>query len=372
VSRRALSDNRGRADRTTDEATAADGRFSASMMLRAIELAAGSQPHPNPRVGAVVVDGDGVVVGEGAHRRAGESHAEVIALTAAGSRASGATMYVTLEPCAHHGRTPPCVEALRAAGIGRVVIGAIDPDQRVSGAGVAGLQAAGIAVETGLLADAVEAADPGYFHHRRTGRPLVTLKLATTLDGQIAAADRTSKWITGAAAREDTHQIRAESDVVIVGAGTVIDDDPLLDVRLDGYSGRQPRPVVVAGRRPLPTDAALFSRDALVYAPKERGGPGESVVVGNGTVDLGAMLDDLGQRGYVTAMVEGGATLASELVRAGYVDRIVWYLASKLGVGGGLGAFAGVFKTISAAVPITFLSVSRLGGDIKIEAKVGV
>jgi diaminohydroxyphosphoribosylaminopyrimidine deaminase/5-amino-6-(5-phosphoribosylamino)uracil reductase len=174
VSRRALSDNRGRADRTTDEATAADGRFSASMMLRAIDLAAGEQPHPNPRVGAVVVDSNEAVVGEGAHQRAGGAHAEVIALEAAGSRASGATMYVTLEPCAHHGRTPPCTEALRAANIGRVVIGVLDPDDKVSGAGIASLQAAGIATEIGLLADAVEAADPGYFHHRRTGRPLVT------------------------------------------------------------------------------------------------------------------------------------------------------------------------------------------------------
>ena len=360
MSRRAWSDNLGRAQSTADEATAGDGRFSASMMVRALDLAAGTQPHPNPRVGAVVVDAAGSIVGEGSHQRAGEPHAEVIALAQAGPLASGATVYVTLEPCAHHGRTPPCTEALIEAGVARVVVGAIDPDQRVSGQGVAKLEAAGIEVSAGLFAGDVEQIDPGYFHHRRTGRPLVTLKLASTLDGQIAAADRTSKWITGAEAREDTHRLRSEADVVIVGAGTVIDDDPGLDVRLDGYSGRQPRPVVVAGERSLPADATVMTRDPLVYSPDS-----------GSMVDLDAMLEDLGRRGYVTAMVEGGATLASALVRGRHVDRVVWYLAPKLGVGSGLGAFAGVFGTLTDAIPTEFESVSRVGSDIKIEAKVG-
>ncbi|MDJ0663661.1 MAG: bifunctional diaminohydroxyphosphoribosylaminopyrimidine deaminase/5-amino-6-(5-phosphoribosylamino)uracil reductase RibD [Acidimicrobiia bacterium] len=372
MSRRALSDNLGRARSTAVEATAGDGRFSASMMVRALALAVGAQPHPNPRVGAVVVDAEGSIVGEGFHRRAGEPHAEVIALAHAGTRASGATVYVTLEPCSHHGKTPPCTEALIAAGVARVVVGAIDPDERVSGQGVAKLEAAGIEVSTGLLADDVEEADPGYFHHRRTGRPLVTLKLATTLDGQIAAADRTSRWITGGEAREDTHRIRSESDVVIVGAGTVIDDDPSLDVRLEGYVGRQPRPVIVAGGRPLPERATLFTRDPLVYAPGDGVGSGQRVVLGdNSAVDLGAMMDDLGSRGYLTAMVEGGATLAAAMLRGGHVDRIVWYLAPKLGVGSGIGAFTGTFRTLAEAVPTEFESVSRLGEDIKIEAKVG-
>jgi diaminohydroxyphosphoribosylaminopyrimidine deaminase/5-amino-6-(5-phosphoribosylamino)uracil reductase len=252
------------------------------------------------------------------------------------------------------------------------VVGAIDPDDRVSGCGLSALDDAGIAVETGILAGAVESAAPGYFHHRRTGRPLVTLKLATTLDGQIAAADRTSKWITGSEAREDAHRLRSEADVVVVGAGTVIDDDPRLDVRLVGYDGPQPRPVIVAGRRQLPETAAVFSRDALVYSGTQLGGPGELVTVGGrDSVDLGAMLDDLGDRGYLSVMVEGGAALASGLVRGGHVDRIVWYLASKLAVGGGLGAFAGVFGTINEATRVAFHSVSMLGDDVKIEAKVG-
>ena len=372
MSRRAMSDNRGRAGGTADEATALDGRFSASFMQRAVDLAADTHPHPNPRVGAVVVAPDGEIVGRGAHRRAGEPHAEVIALEAAGKRAAGATVYVTLEPCPHQGRTPPCTEALIASGVARVVVGAIDPDGRVSGSGVTALEGAGIAVETGFLADVVESNDPGYFHHRRTGRPLVTLKLATTLDGQIAAADRTSKWITGPEARRHGHVLRSEADVVIVGAGTVLDDDPRLDVRLDGYHGPQPRPVIVAGERGLPEGAALFDRDALVYSSRDLNGPGENVNVGGDRyVDLDAMIADLGKRGYVSAMVEGGARLASRLVRGGHVDRIVWHLAAKLAVGSGLGAFDGVFRTITEATPIAVESVSMIGDDIKVEAKVG-
>ena len=168
------------------------------------------------------------------------------------------------------------------------------------------------------------------------------------------------------------NQLRSESDVVIVGAGTVIDDDPSLDVRLEGYAGRQPRPVIVAGDRPLPEGATLFTRDPLIYTPGVAVGAGERVVLGaNSVVDLGAMLDDLGSRGYVTAMVEGGATLAAAMLRGGHVDRAVWYLAPKLGVGRGIGAFAGSFRTLADAVPAEFESVSRVGEDIKIEAKVG-
>ncbi len=372
MSRRALSDNLDRvvAD-PVDEATVDDGRFSASMMSRAIGLAAPTQPHPNPRVGAIVAVGN-TVVGEGAHIQAGRAHAEVIALEAAGDAAHGSTVYVTLEPCSHEGRTPPCAQALIAAGVRRVVVGAMDPDSRVRGSGIAMLEAAGIEVATGVLAAEVEANDPGYFHHRRTGLPLVTLKLAMTMDGQIAAADRTSKWVTGEDARSDGHRLRAESDVVMVGAGTLLDDDPHLDVRLDGYGGRQPRPVIVAGSRPLPGDAALFSRDPLIYAPEPLATGGEQVVVGRGgRVDAGAMIADLGARGYVSALVEGGATLGAELVRGGHVDRIVFYLAAKLGLGRGLPAFAGEFRTITESVPLQIDAVDRIGSDLRIETRIG-
>ncbi len=362
MSRRALSDNLNRpivgsvaAGTATVDAAVLDH------MRRAIALAGAQQPHPNPRVGAVIVDADGVVVAEAAHVRAGEPHAEALALDQAGDRAFRATVYVTLEPCSHQGRTPPCSEALIDAGVARVVVGAIDPDPRVSGSGVAALREAGIEVTTGMLTDEIEQIDPGYFHHRRTGRPLVTLKLATTLDGQIAAADHTSRWITGEAARRDGHRLRADADVVIVGAGTVIDDDPQLDVRLDGYKGRQPRPVIVGGLRPIPPSARLMGRNPLVYRPD-----GQS-----DRVDLVAMLGDLGSRGYVSALVEGGAGLAGSLIRGGHVDRLVIYLAGKLGLGIGVPVFSGVFGNIADAVEVAIESVTRVGDDLRIEAKVG-
>jgi diaminohydroxyphosphoribosylaminopyrimidine deaminase/5-amino-6-(5-phosphoribosylamino)uracil reductase len=340
-------------------------------MRRALELARATYPHPNPRVGAVVYAG-GEVVAEAAHQQAGEPHAEVLALQRAGPAARGATVFVTLEPCVHHGRTPPCVDELIQAGVARVVVGATDPDDRVSGKGIKRLREAGIAVSGGVEAELVEAADPGYFHHRRTGLPLVTLKLATTLDGQIAAADRTSRWITGEQARRNSHLLRAESDVVVVGAGTVLADDPQLDVRIDGYCGPQPRPVVVAGARPLPAAARVLARDALVYGRDDPSLPGERVPAADDRrVDLGMMLKDLGARGYVAALVEGGATLAGELLRGRHVDNLVLYLGGKLGAGQGIGACGGVFATIGDAVRVDIAEIARLGTDIKITARVG-
>ena len=338
-----------------------------SLMDRALAISSAEQPHPNPRVGAVVLSAEGEIVGEGAHIAAGQAHAEVIALTEAGSRAVGGTAIVTLEPCAHDGRTPPCTDALLDAGVARVIVGAVDPDHRVAGSGIAALRRAGVEVVGPVRQAEVEANDPAYFHHRRTGRPLVTLKLATTLDGATAAADGTSRWISGVEARRDGHRLRAEADVVIAGAGTVLGDDPRLDVRLDGYAGRQPRPVVVAGRRTLDPSAAVFSRGALVYAPHHIGFGAECVELPDGEkVDLYRMILDLGSRGYVAALVEGGATLAADLVRADLVDRIVFYLAGKLALGTGLGVFAGVFATIADAKPVDIVEVSRLGDDLRV------
>jgi diaminohydroxyphosphoribosylaminopyrimidine deaminase/5-amino-6-(5-phosphoribosylamino)uracil reductase len=280
-------------------------------------------------------------------------------------------MYVTLEPCAHEGRTPPCVDAIIDSGIENVVIGALDPDTRVDGSGAEQLRRAGIEVSHGVIAAEVEALDPGYFHHRRTGLPHITLKLATTLDGQIAAADRTSQWITGTEARQDGHRLRAEADVVIVGAGTLLDDDPGLDVRLRGYRGRQPRPVVIAGGRPLSPDAALFRRDPLIYTSELCDLPAEQVIVpGGDRVDLSVVLADLGKRGYVAALVEGGATLARELLEGRHVDRLVLYLGCKLGMGIGLPAFSGSFETLEDALDVEIEAVERLGEDIRIDARV--
>lgn len=339
-------------------------------MRMAIDLAAPARPHPNPRVGAVILAGD-EVVGTGAHQQPGEPHAEVLALRAAGARAVGGTAVVTLEPCNHQGRTGSCTAALAAAGIARVVIGAVDPDPQVDGSGIAALQNAGIEVSSGVLTAECEALDPGYFHHRRTGRPLVTMKTAATLDGQTAAVDRTSRWITSEEARADGHRLRSVSDVVVVGAGTVISDDPSLDVRLPGFVGAQPRPVVVAGTRPLPGAARIWKHHPLVYTPHEIELPVEQVVLPAGDrVDLTAVMNDLAARGHLSVMVEGGATLAAALLAGGHIDRIVAYLGAKLAGGAGIGVFAGSFGTMAAAIGLTVVAVDRVGPDIRVEAVV--
>ncbi len=339
-------------------------------MRRAIALAAAApRTHPNPRVGAVVLDADGTLVAEAAHLGAGFVHAEADAVAQAGQRAAGGTVVVTLEPCNHHGRTPPCTEALISAGVARVVVGAGDPDQRVSGAGLARLRAAGIEVIDGVLATAVEALDPGYFHHRRTGRPRVTLKVAATLDGQTAAADGTSQWITSADARRDAHRLRAEADAVMIGAGTLLADDPRLDVRLDGYDGAQPVPVIVAGERALPHDARVFSRKALVYAASPRDLPVEVVTVAPrpGGVDLGAVLADLGGRGLLDVLVEGGPTLAGALWAQGLVDRGVMYLGPLVAGGMGRPVFTAPFPTLHAARPVVVTAIGKVGPDVRLE-----
>jgi len=338
------------------------------LMSEAITLAALTRPHPNPRVGALVLDAAGTVVGRAAHAGPGEPHAEVIALAQAGPRAAGGTLVVTLEPCDHSGRTPPCTAAILAARVSRVVVGAVDPDERVSGRGLARLQAGGLEVHSGIAAAAVEAADPAYFHHRRTGRPRVTLKAALTLDGQAAAVDGTSRWITSAEARADGHRLRAEADAVMVGAGTLAADDPQLTVRLPGYRGPQPRPVVVAGRRPLPARARLWKEAPVVLAPGERACPGEVVVVpGRDGVDLPAGLAALAERGLLDLLVEGGPTLAGALLRAGLVHRGVFYLGARLGGGVGLPAMSGQFATLTAAREIDLVSAERVGPDLRVE-----
>ncbi len=342
-------------------------------MRRAIALAlAAPRPHPNPRVGALVLDRKGQLVAEAAHAGAGQPHAEALALTQAGTRAVDGTVVITLEPCDHHGRTPPCTDAILDSGIARVVFGASDPDDRVDGAGLAKLTTNGVEVIGGVLAAEVEAADPGYFHHRRTGRPLVTLKTAATLDGQTAAADGTSKWITSAEARDDAHLLRAGSDALMVGAGTVLADDPRLNVRLPDFDGPQPLPVVVAGNRPLPPDAKVFARKALVYASEHLDLPAEVVPVPaeEGGVDLAATLGDLGDRAIVDLLVEGGARLAASFFRAGLVDRGVFYLAARLAGGTGRPIFATAFPTLARAANVAITDVMGVGPDLRVEFKV--
>ncbi len=285
----------------------------AALMARAIARAAHSRilSPPNPWVGAVVVAPDGRSW-EGSTRRPGQAHAERHALGRAGAGARDATLYVTLEPCSHHGRTRPCVEAVVDAGIRRVVVGVLDPDERVAGRGVEQLRAAGIEVVVGPGADDVEDQLAPYLHHRRTGRPWVVLKLAATLDGRTAAADGTSQWITGDEARADAHRLRAESDAILVGAGTVRADDPRLTVRgvvaSDGLPPREPLRVVL-GRAP---------EGAAVHPCLQLEG------------DPASVLDTLGAEDVVQLMIEGGAGVAGAFHRAGLVDRYVFYLSPSL------------------------------------------
>jgi diaminohydroxyphosphoribosylaminopyrimidine deaminase/5-amino-6-(5-phosphoribosylamino)uracil reductase len=319
----------------------------------------------------VVISPDGSIAAERAHAGPGEPHAEAAALDAAGDAARGGTVIVTLEPCNHHGRTPPCTDAIIAAGIRRVVIGIADPDPRVDGAGVRRLRTAGIEVISDVAPEPVMAADPGYYHHRRTGRPRVVVKLAATLDGLTAAADGTSQWITGTAARHDGHLLRSRADAVMVGAGTLIEDDPLLTVRVDGYTGPQPRPIVVAGKRPLPARRRLYARSPLVYttAPRSASPDVELVEVpGSSGVDLGAVLKDLGSRGVLELLVEGGSTLVGGLAAADLIDHYVIYLAGRFGMGAGRPMFDGVFATLSDAIDLDISDVVRVDEDVRVDA----
>ena len=324
-------------------------------MRRAIalaELGLGSTS-PNPIVGCVIVGPDGSVVGEGYHARAGEPHAEVIALRDAGGRASGATAFVTLEPCRHTGRTPPCTQALIEAGVSRVVFAVADPDP-VAGHGADDLRAAGVLVEEGLLGDEAARSNAAWLHHARTGRPFVTWKYAATLDGRVAAADGTSRWITGEAARHDVHLLRSRTDAIVVGTGTVLADDPRLDVRLpDVATVNRPLRVVV-GRREVPPTSKVLDDAAPTVLLTEH--------------DPKSVLANLGDRGVVSVLLEGGPTLAGAFVAAGMVDRVIAYLApALLGAGPAALGDAGI-ETLPSALRLHVDAVDLIGDDIRIIA----
>lgn len=339
-----------------------------ALMRRAMETARDDHPHPNPRVGALVQDEKGEVVAVGSHLRPGEPHAEVVALEKAGSRALGGTLFVTLEPCSHYGLTPPCVSAIATAQVARVVVGAIDPDERVSGSGISWLQDAGIDVQV-LAGDEYESLDPGYFHHRRTGLPRVTLKWAMTIDGSVAALDSSSRWITSEEARADAHRLRAGVDAVVIGAGTLRADDPLLTARGDEAPDVQPVPVIVSGSEDLPVERRIWERSPIVVSTREIQIPHGELVVVRGQVnpDPTETARALADRGLLDLLIEGGPTLAGSWWRAGVVSRGIAYLAASIGGGRGLSPLGGDFATIKEAATVSITDVRAVGPDFRVE-----
>ncbi|MBI4237350.1 MAG: bifunctional diaminohydroxyphosphoribosylaminopyrimidine deaminase/5-amino-6-(5-phosphoribosylamino)uracil reductase RibD [Deltaproteobacteria bacterium] len=346
-------------------------------MERALALArlADGRQHPNPQVGAVVVCG-GRVVGKGFHARAGGPHAEVVALREAGPRARGADLYVTLEPCAHVGRTPPCVEAILAAGVRRVVYGMRDPNPKVAGLGLRRLRAAGVQVVGPVQAAAAAALNPIYLHWVRTRRPYVILKVAMTLDGKIADADGHSQWITNAAVRAYSHEWRARVDGIVVGRRTALLDDPCLTVRLPRYRGSQPTPMIWVGAGAIPWRARLLSAArsgtyCIVSRPnatveRRLARRGHRLVV---AASVRTLLHILGRLGVSAILMEGGAATIGAFIRARAVDYCIACVAPKLLGGSGLGWTDALGWKIAAAPNLQVEKILRLGDNVIIEGK---
>ncbi|MDP9930649.1 diaminohydroxyphosphoribosylaminopyrimidine deaminase/5-amino-6-(5-phosphoribosylamino)uracil reductase [Variovorax paradoxus] len=343
---------------------------------------------PNPRVGCVLCDAEGQVLGQGHTQQAGGPHAEVMALRDAeanGHTVKGATAYVTLEPCSHHGRTGPCCDALIAAGIGRVVASLPDPNPLVAGQGFDRLRAAGVQVETGPGAAESRELNIGFFSRMVRKLPWVRLKVAASLDGKTGLANGVSQWITAEAARTDGHAWRARASAILTGVGTVLEDNPRLDVRLVD-TPRQPHLVVVDSHLQTPPDAHVFiaGRPVWIYAAardearakalEARGATITCLPNASGKVDLAAMLQDLAQRGVNELHVEAGHKLNGSLIREGCVDELLVYLAPKL-IGSGLEMAShlhaeGPLTLLAGALPLEFKSVEMLGPDLRIVSRV--
>jgi diaminohydroxyphosphoribosylaminopyrimidine deaminase / 5-amino-6-(5-phosphoribosylamino)uracil reductase len=337
---------------------------------------------PNPSVGCVIVKG-GRIIGEGWHERAGEPHAEAHALRACADSPEGATVYVSLEPCAHQGRTPPCADALVAARVARVVAAIEDPNPLVHGSGATRLRDAGIRVDVGLMAAQAEEAHRGFLHRMRLGRPLMRIKSAASLDGRIALANGESQWITGEAARRDAHALRARSCAMLTGIGTVLSDDPELTVR-HVPCARQPRRVVIDSRLDIPATAKILQgappiiftvspdeakRRALeaigvevVAAPTDTRKPGKT--------DLAAIARELAARGFNEVTIEAGAKLNGSFLAAGVIDEIVLYLAPMLLGDSAQGLFAlPELASLDAAVRVRIADVRAVGTDLRVTAR---
>lgn len=328
---------------------------------------------PNPTVGAVLVR-QGEVVGQGVTQPVGGPHAEVGAIREAGEKAAGAVLYVTLEPCAHHGRTPPCVDRVLSSGIARVVCAMIDPDTRVSGRGVERLRQAGVEVTVGVLEREARRLNAYYVKHRTTGLPFVVLKLAQSLDGRIATASGDSKWITGEAARRRAHGLRSRVDAVLVGAGTVVADDPMLTVRM--VEGRDPARIVVDSALRIPETARILGPGRVIVATadradegrvrrlRERGAEVWRFPGADGRVDLRALVAELGRKDFLSVMIEGGGQVAASALRAGLVDQVQVFIAPRL-IGAGVGAVGGLnIARITEAVQLADVEIEAVGDDL--------
>ena len=335
---------------------------------------------PNPRVGCVIVGADGSVLGRGHTQEAGSAHAEVMALrdaAARGASVTGATVVVTLEPCSHHGRTPPCADALIEAGIGRVVVAMRDPNPLVSGQGAARLAAAGIDVVAGPLAQEAHEVNIGFVSRMTRGRPWLRLKVAISLDGRTALANGASQWITGEAARTDGHTWRKRAGAVLTGVGTVLDDDPRLDVRLLP-TARQPLRVVVDSGLETPPGARIVEPPGLllIYAAAEndtrrgaleaRGVEVAFLPSTTGKVDLAAMLADLGRRGINELHVEAGEKLNASLLREGLVDELLVYIAPRLLGSGRALAALGPFERLEQSLDFRIVDAAPVGDDLRL------
>ncbi len=359
-------------------------------MGRAIQLARSAlySPHPNPRVGCVLVQQD-EIIGEGWHRYSGGPHAEVVALNSTSKATQGATAYVTLEPCSHHGRTPPCVDALIGAGIARVVVAMQDPNPRVSGKGIQRLMDAGVEVEMGLLADEAEALNPGFIKRMRHGIPYVRSKLAMSLDGRTAMASGESKWITGSAARADVQRLRAASSAILTGIGTVLSDNPRLTARLEesdlevpapGTSPASPLRVVVDSQLRIPLDAAILQQPGktLIFSchhstekiAKLTEMGAEVVRLQGKQPDLRVVLETLAARDVNEVMVEAGSILNGALLTENLVDEIVIYMAPCLMGDGAKGLFhLPELQSMQEKMALKIVDIRAIGSDWRITAK---
>lgn len=352
-------------------------------MKRALTLSQRGFTPPNPIVGCVLVK-DGRIVGEGFHPLAGQPHAEIFALRQAGSEARGATAFVTLEPCSHHGRTPPCADALIEAGVSRVVAAVSDPNPRVSGQGLERLRDAGIAVETGLLAAEAERVNEAFFLFHRAGRPFVTLKAAQTLDGKIATRTGGSKWITGPKARAHVHRLRAQSGAVLVGIGTVLADDPLLTARFRGVL-HQPIRIVLDPHLRLPIESQIVqtaSISPVIVVSGPNPDPSRVQILQSyqveilpwqtdthDRIELTTLLRELGRRNIISILVEGGGETHASFLEARLADRLLWFIAPKI-VGGRQAPSTvggtGVAK-MDDAIRVESLRVRRFGPDLMLD-----